>query len=148
MSNYIWAVSAGGIITSGGTNTDHFVNVLWLSTGAQVITVNYTTPAGCTAVEPGMQNINVLPSPTPVISGQSVVTQGQTVTYSTPYIADHLYSWSVSNGNAVICFPERNCITVTWVFPCGIINPGFVTLTETIPETGCSKTVTLLITIN
>jgi len=148
MSNYHWVVSPGGIITAGGTSADHTVTITWNLSGAQSVAVNYSTPAGCTADDPTIKSVNVSPSPTPVISGAAMVTQGQTITYSTPLSIGHLYSWNVSNGNAQICYPDKNCITVTWSFPCGIISPGFVSVTESDPSTGCSKTVTLLITIN
>jgi hypothetical protein len=93
-------------------------------------------------------DIQVNPAPTPLITGESNVKQGQTVTYTTPYVPGHIYTWNASHGNAVICFPHLNCITIMWDFPCGIINPGYVTVTETDPDTGCRKTVTKLITIS
>jgi hypothetical protein len=147
MSNYLWSVSAGGTISSGGSTTDHFAEVTWNNYGAQSVTVTYTNPPdGC--IFTGTRNVTVNQPPTPVISGASVVTQGQTVTYSTPYVAGHSYSWSASHGNAVPCLPNMNCLTITWDFPCGLISPGFVTVTETNLATGCTTTVTLWITIN
>jgi len=147
MTNYIWTVSAGGTITNGGTSTDHSVVVTWDGTGAQTVSVKYTDGNGCTAFAPAVLNVLVNPAPTPVISGATTVHQNDVITYSTPYISGHTYSWSVSNGNAVICFPQTNCITVTWSFPCGIISPGYVTCTESITATGCSTTATVPITV-
>ena len=69
------------------------------------------------------------------------------VTYSTPYTPGNSYTWNASHGNPQICFPNRNCLTLTWDFPCGIINPGYVKVTETNPATGCSTTATKWITI-
>jgi hypothetical protein len=80
-----------------------------------------------------------------VISGASTVTEGQTVTYSTPLVTGHTYSWSCSHGNASLCIPNKNCLTITWDFTCGIINPGCVKVTETDPVTGCTATTTLWI---
>jgi len=146
MSNYQWVVSAGGTITAGtGTNT---ITVTWNSFGAQTVSVNYTK-AGCTAEVPTVKNINVIESPTPVISGPATVSQGETDTYSTPYISGHLYNWNVVFGTFILCDAnDPNCIRVTWAHYCNITVPGQVTVTETNPVTGCSKTVTLLITIN
>ena len=93
----------------------------------------------------GVWKVNV--SPTTALTGATSVTQGQVVTYSTPYNAGNSYTWNASHGNPQICFPNRNCLTLTWDFPCGIINPGYVTVTETDPSTGCSATVTQWITI-
>lgn len=146
MSNYHWVVSPGGIITAGGTTSDNLVTITWNESGAKSVSVNYTTPAGCTADEPSIKNVSVSPSPTPVISGPAVVNQGETATYSTPFVAGHLYNWKVVFATFVPCGP--GCITVHWDYYCDITVPGQVTVTETIPETGCSKTVTLLITIN
>ena len=86
-------------------------------------------------------------SPTPILTGDTTVTQGQVVTYSTPNISGNSYTWNASHGNPEICFPYRNCLTLTWDFPCGIINPGYVKVTETNLTTGCSTTVTKWITI-
>ena len=86
-------------------------------------------------------------SPTPILTGDTTVTEGQVVTYSTPNIPGNSYTWNSSHGNPEICFPFRNCLTLTWDFPCGIINPGYVKVTETNMTTGCSTTVTKWITI-
>ena len=85
-------------------------------------------------------------SPTPILTGNENVTQSQVVTYSTQYNAGNTYTWNASHGNPELCFPYRNCLTLTWDFPCGIINPGYVTVTET-NQMGCSTTVTMWITI-
>ena len=44
-SGYIWAVSAGGSITAGGTGSDSIV-VTWNTAGAQAVIVNYTNEIG------------------------------------------------------------------------------------------------------
>ena len=146
MSNYHWVVSSGGIVTAGGTTLDNSVTITWNLPGAKSVSVNYSTPAGCTADDPTIKNITVNPAPAPDISGPTVVNQGETATYSTPFVSGHLYNWNVVFGTFISC--EPGCITVNWAHYCNITVPGQVTVTETIPETGCSKMVTLLITIN
>jgi hypothetical protein len=147
MTDYIWLVSAGGIITSGGTGTDNTVTITWTGFGPQTVSVNYTSPAGCQAVAPKVKNVFVNIAPTPVITGEDNVTQSQVETYSTPLNPGNTYSWNASHGNPELCFPYRNCLTLTWNFPCGIVNPGYVRVTETNTSTGCSTTVTKWITI-
>ncbi|MEI7897659.1 MAG: hypothetical protein WCJ26_11535 [bacterium] len=149
-SNYVWVISAGGSIVSGGTSTDHTVSVLWNAAGAQSVGVKYTenTSPFCAAVDPGTENVTVKPAPATVISGATTVTQGQVVTYSTPYVSGDTYTWNASHGNPELCFPNRNCLTLTWDFPCGVINPGYVKVTETNPTNGCSETFNLPVTIN
>jgi hypothetical protein len=99
------------------------------------------------AVAPKVKNALVNIAPTPVITGDDNVIQSQVVTYSTPFNPGNTYSWNASHGNPELCFPYRNCLTLTWDFPCGIINPGYVRVTETNTSTGCSTTVTKWITI-
>ncbi len=49
MGNYTWGVSAGAIVTAGGTIFDNSITVTWSGTGTQTISINYTNAAGCTA---------------------------------------------------------------------------------------------------
>jgi hypothetical protein len=147
MTEYAWIVSVGGIITSGGTNADNTITITWLTAGPQTVSVNYKTQTGCVAVDPNVMDVLVRVAPMPALSGDETVRENQVVTYSTPYNAGHTYSWNASHGNPELCFPYRNCLTLTWDFPCGIINPGYVRVTETNTSTGCSTTVTKWITI-
>jgi len=146
MTNYQWVVT-GGIITAGGTSSDNTITITWLTAGNQNVSVNYNAPAGCVPAAAKVFVVFVRVGPAPILSGDANVTQGQAVNYSTPYITGNTYSWNASHGNPEICFPNRNCLTLTWDFPCGIINPGYVKVTETNVATGCSTTVTKLIAI-
>ena len=147
MASYTWAVSSGGTIVSGGTSSSNTIVITWTTLAPQTVSVIYTTSGGCTAHEPTVLNVTINPEPEPVITGVSTVTQGQTVTYSTPYNSGNSYTWNASHGNPELCFPNRNCLTLIWDFPCGVINPGYVKVTETIQATGCSATATEWITI-
>ena len=147
MSNYQWVVPAGGVITAGGTATDNTVTVTWTGFGPKTVKVNYTRPDGCTAVEAGEKALLVNVAPTPAITGDPTVTQAQVVTYETAYSPGFGYTWNASHGNPLVCFPNRNCLTITWDFPCGVIGSGYVTITETNMTTGCSTTATQLISI-
>jgi len=146
MSNYIWVVSAGGTITAGGTTSSNSVTVTWNTTGAQSVSVKYTNLSGCTAVDPTILNVTVYAYPTPVISGDTAVTVGQLVNYSTPYVPGHSYVWIVNSGYLGICYPNQNCCTVTWIRTCYDV-PPFIRVTETVDAAGCSTTVTKWITI-
>ena len=147
MTDYTWVVSAGGVITSGGTATDNTVTITWTGAGSQTVSVNYKTSAGCVAVEPKVKNVYVNVAPTPILTGAANVTQGQVITYQTAYTPGNGYTWNASHGNPEICFPNHNCLTLTWDFPCGVIAKGYVTVTETNLTTGCSTTATMLISI-
>jgi hypothetical protein len=66
MTNYTWSVSAGGVITAGGTPTDNTVTITWTGTGPQSVSVNYIgtcpglVPASCSF------NVNAIPQTTPI----------------------------------------------------------------------------------
>ncbi len=68
MTGYIWTVSAGGTITSGGTATDNTVTVTWNSATSQTVTVNYTNGGGYTAASPTVKviTVNSLPVTSPI----------------------------------------------------------------------------------
>jgi gliding motility-associated-like protein len=61
-SNYVWSVSGGGTITSGGSSTDNSVTVTWNISGSQTVSVNYTD-GSCNASTPTVLNVNVGATP-------------------------------------------------------------------------------------
>jgi hypothetical protein len=63
MTGYVWIVSAGGTITSGGTATDNTVTVRWITAGAQSVSVNYNNANGCTAALATVRAVTVNPLP-------------------------------------------------------------------------------------
>jgi hypothetical protein len=63
MNNYTWIVSAGGLITSGGTATDSSVTVTWNTAGAQSVSVSYDTVNGCAYDTPAVFPVTVDPLP-------------------------------------------------------------------------------------
>ena len=80
MINYIWTVSAGGIITSGGGTGGTSVTVAWNTTGSQSVSVNYTNSYGCTASSPTVYNVTVNPLPVPPLQAQSTYVLTQVIT--------------------------------------------------------------------
>jgi len=63
MTSYVWTVSAGGTITSGGLGSDSTITVTWVTPGAQSVTVTYTNSFGCKAATPAVYNVTVNPLP-------------------------------------------------------------------------------------
>lgn len=112
MSNYVWSVSAGGTITSGGgTNT---VVVLWNTPGAKTISVNYDNAYGCPALSPTVLNVSVSLSPVPTITGpDEVCAATENVVYTTESGFTG-YTWSVSNGGIITGGNSTNTVTVNW----------------------------------
>jgi len=65
-----------------GTNS---VTILWNSSGAQTVSVNYTNANGCTAASPTSYAVTVKVAPTPTITGPSTACAdpGFNINYST-----------------------------------------------------------------
>jgi len=76
MINYIWTVTAGGTITSGGGLADDSVTVTWNTTGPQAVSVNYSIGLGCTAAMPTVMNVNVKPRPSVTNPANSTICSG------------------------------------------------------------------------
>jgi hypothetical protein len=112
-SNYLWTVSAGGTITSGGSNT---ITVTWNTSGAQTVSVNYTNSGGYSATTPTVYNVTVNPLPVPAITGPaSVIVNSAGNVYSTLAGMTN-YTWTVSAGGTITAggSTSSNTITVTW----------------------------------
>jgi uncharacterized protein (TIGR02145 family) len=106
-TNYQWSLSAGGMITSGGTTTDNTVTVTWNAVGIQHVYVNYSDANGCSADTPTDYPVTVTPSPavsvTITASPSNNVCSGTQVTFSaTPTNGggNPSYQWMVNGINA------------------------------------------------
>ncbi|HEX2922122.1 MAG TPA: hypothetical protein VHO50_13245, partial [Bacteroidales bacterium] len=68
MSNYVWLVSPGGTMTSGGTSSSNTITITWNSAGSNSVSVNYTNGT-CTAETATVLPVLVNPAPAaPVVS--------------------------------------------------------------------------------
>jgi uncharacterized protein (TIGR02145 family) len=116
MLSYSWSVSAGGSVTSGGGNADNTVTVLWNSSGAQTISVNYVMGTGCTAPSPSTLNVTVHPLPVPVISGTNALCAGATGNIYSTLAGMTNYQWAVSAGGNITAGGSVSdpSVTVTW----------------------------------
>ncbi|MCX6249114.1 MAG: T9SS type A sorting domain-containing protein [Bacteroidetes bacterium] len=114
MTNYIWAISAGGTITSGGTSTSNTVTVTWNTAGAQTVSVNYTNGNGCTATLPTVYNVTVNPLPLPTIAGPTPVCATSTGNVYSTQAGMSGYLWTVSAGGSITSGAGTSAITVTW----------------------------------
>jgi len=112
MSNYIWTISGGGTITAGlGTNS---ITVSWNATGAQNVSVNYNTAAGCPALSATIYNVTVNPLPVPTIAGPNPACSNfPGLIYSTQ-TGMNGYVWTITAGGTITAGQGTNAITVTW----------------------------------
>ncbi|MBW6460747.1 MAG: T9SS type A sorting domain-containing protein, partial [Bacteroidales bacterium] len=112
MTGYVWTVSAGGTITSG-TGT-HSITVQWNQIGAQYVTVNYTSAAGCPAATPTMLNVSVGNLPTPTITGSNMMCVGSGNHLYTTEGGFSAYQWTVTSGGTIVSGQGTYQIEVNW----------------------------------
>ena len=112
MSNYVWAVSAGGSITGGqGSNA---ITVNWNGSGAQTVSVNYTNASGCIALSPTVLNVTVNPTPTPSINGPAnpCLSPNYYDYYTETGMSN--YQWTVSSGGSIFSGQGTPNLRVIW----------------------------------
>ncbi|MES2592520.1 MAG: gliding motility-associated C-terminal domain-containing protein [Bacteroidota bacterium] len=103
MSTYKWACSGinGGnpfVSPSGANSNSLYVNL----GGAGILTFKIQeTSYGCVGAWSPDYSIIVLGPPNAAVSGPVIVCQGDTNTYSVPFISNTYYSWSSNNGTIV-----------------------------------------------
>ena len=114
MSAYVWTVSAGGIITAGGSGVNNTVTVTWNTTGAQSVCVNYNNAAGCNANAATCYAVTVSARPVPIITGNANVCSGTIGNVYTTDAGMTAYVWTVSAGGAITAGAGTNSITVAW----------------------------------
>jgi hypothetical protein len=136
---YQWVIEGGTICA--GANTP-CIDVLWSCCGQGTVTLIATNADGCVLTT--ITTVSVSTAPSPVITGPSMVTVGQTGTvFCTPDVTGHLFSWNVTGGT-ITAGAGTNCITVTWGTSCSNCN-GSVTVYET--YNGCTGSATMPVTI-
>ncbi|GAP69379.1 protein containing PKD repeat [Bacteroidales bacterium 6E] len=116
MSNYIWVISPGGSIQSGGTVNDHTATVKWNTAGPQTISVNYANANGCAAQTPELLNVTVHPKSSPTITGPASICAGSgEYTYTSESGMDN-YAWLVSPGGTITAGGSAtdNFVTIRW----------------------------------
>ena len=145
MTDYVWTVSAGGTIESGGTSTDNTVTVTWTTAGPQTVSVSYTNTFGCTALAPTVLTVTVNALPLPTISGPTTPCQSATGNVYTTQAGMTNYLWLISPGGTVTAggTPTSNSVTVTW----NTAGPQLVSVNYT-DANGCTATVPGSLNVN
>lgn len=112
MSDYVWTISSGGVITSG-TNTNS-IEVSWLQPGQGLVTVTYAS-----ATSPGTFEVDILPDILPAITivpDNNPVCAGSPVTFtanitgggSTPVFQWNVNGVSVGSNSDVLTYTPSN----------------------------------------
>lgn len=107
MISYSWSVSAGGTITSATDGSS--IAVTWNTAGARTVSVNYTTPTGCSATQVHNVMVNALPVPA-ITPSVAVPRINDAVTYTTG--GNSTWSWLVSSGGSGTS--STNTININW----------------------------------
>ncbi len=110
MSGYSWTV-VGGTITSNPSLSS--VDVLWNTSGAQSISVNYVNSNGCSAATDYVYNVNVIQPATPIITGSTEECLNTSGVLYTTESSMSSYVWTVSGGT-IASGQGSNQIAVTW----------------------------------
>ncbi len=112
MTSYIWTVSSGGSIVSGGGTNEIMVD--WTTTGTKTITVSYYNTNGCQSATPSEYTVEVTELPEPTISGDNTVCLNSAdISYTTETGMDN-YVWTVSSGGIITSGQGTESILVTW----------------------------------
>ena len=116
MNNYTWTISAGGGFV-GPTDTN-VVQVQWNRKGTHTLSVNYTTPSGCTSSSPTSISVVVdsLPYHAGPITGPSTICVGDSsVVYSVDSIPfATAYVWTLPPGATIVDGQNTRIITVSF----------------------------------
>jgi len=115
MSNYLWQVSPGGIITTPNPSTSHTITVQWTQSGTGWVKVNYDDGNGCSAAQPTQLTVNVWSLPTPaILTGPASVCHNQTAQYTTTSGMSN-YSWSLNPPSAgTLTGANTATVSVQW----------------------------------
>lgn len=117
MKSYVWNISSGGTITSGGTSTDRTVTVTWNTSGPQTVSVNYSNANGCSANSPTVKTVTINDLPVPVITGATPVCEKTTGNIYSTETGMTGYTWNISAGGTITSGAGTRQIAVSWNTP-------------------------------
>ncbi len=142
MTNYVWTVTPGGSVTSGGTSASNSITVTWTSGGGNIVTVNYTNSAGCSAAAATTFSVTVSSGTVPTIGSTNTPCAGSTgnIYYTENGMTG--YVWAVSTGGSIASGQGTSVANVTWngmglqwvsvtyttTFSCPVSAPGIYNL--------------------
>jgi len=151
MTNYIWDVSTGGTVTSGGTTSDNTVTVTWTFAGAQTVSVNYTNGNGCTAASATIYNVTIYPQFVvgSIAANQSIcnnTTPAQlTGTAPTGGNTPYSYQWQSSTDNVTFTDITDSATNLNYQ-PGALTQTTYYRLNQT-SSSGCGTLTTNTVTI-
>jgi hypothetical protein len=140
-------ICSGAPLAALPTTSLNGVTGTWSPALSNTVSNTYTfTPTAGQCASTTTLAITVNPLPTPVVTGSSPVCQTigtNYSTYSTPNVAGHTYTWTVTGGT-IISGQGTNSITVNWT----ALGAGNVGVSETITATTCNASANKVVTVN
>jgi len=158
-SIYLWGISPGGVIQSGGTTLDTSVTVIWNSTGANWVQVNYIDTNGCEALTPAQKDVWVEQGDTievNITATGDTICAGTWVTFSASSMnagTNPLFQWFINgvdtnHSDSILTYlPSRTdtlyCV-VTSIETCRLNNPDTsnILITQVKPYVPVAVTIT------
>ena len=137
MNNYLWTVSSGGVVISGGTSASNSITIDWEDSDNQTVSLNYNQ-VGCNAPTPSVLHIKVNPLPVAFPGNPITICGGAPVQIGGPSNAGSSYNWvsEPAGFTSTVSSPIVNPLQTTEYF-----------LTETI-SSGCSRTNSVNVSVN
>jgi gliding motility-associated-like protein len=147
LNGTIQAASGGKWLGSGTfVPSDTSLNPVYYPSGAETVAgfaalTLVTRGNGTCPPDSDFVNVQINPTPVPVISGNDSICAYITSVYSTTSIAGHSWTWACSGGS-IVGSNTGNSIIISW----GAAGPGSVTVTQT-NAAGCDSTVNKAVVI-
>lgn len=111
---YNWIVSDNGDIIDGGTTSDDFVTIQWMTGDIGEIELLVSDCPGFSACPtPTTFQIPII-SPTASIQGASIICSSAIETYQLPPYSGTSFNWASSNGGTIVEGQGTNEVIVDW----------------------------------
>ena len=142
MTNYVWSVSAGGTITSGGGPGNNTVTVTWNAPGTQSVSVNYTNGNNCTGASPTVYSVDVgAPPSDATLTGSGDDCYGDANSWIRSVITSGAPPYTIEYTRNGILQPDITNYTSGSNYDLGMLAPGTYTYEITEVRDLCGSTV-------
>lgn len=143
--SYNWIISNGIIVNGQGTDS---IMVQWNTSGPYQLTCIGTNVLGCNAVPTGISAILGNHITLPIPTGNVVVCDNDTVTYSALANPNFVYNWIV-NGGTILSGNGTSSVSIIWNLQPPTTGQIWYTVSTIAPDTLCfTVSDTLEVTIN
>ncbi len=134
--HYTWTVSSGGTISGTG----NAASANWTTAGTHTVTVTPSNSSGNGTPQTLIVTVDIVATQPSIISGNSYICIGA-ATYSVTNVSGVTYTWSVSNGGAIIGTGNVGSVNLT--------TAGTYIITVT-PSNNCGNGIsqTKIVTVN